>query len=774
MRKFTKCLMALALLIGGSTTANASYDIQLTTKFTSVASLSGKVFAIADETAGKAFYGPTGGYGHEVGFDVYATAFSNEVNYYYFKLVDIPADKIAEDPTLADYTLIRACKADGSLYTFWGDGGNGYLNTNNDICFLLGITAKNLGQDFDYGAVWKVTYVDGKGFTLQNKYTGDKYLKDAGAPKNDDPTYFTFAEVESVEVFDPDTSDPGIPAVADGWKSLITNGDLTGDDVTSFWTKNEDGAAIPAVRVADVGRFGGPGIKVVTKDGATNDWGTQFFIKSSEKLKEGQKLHIEFDYRGERAQKAATQVHRAPGDYNANIDNVNFTVNWKHYSNVITITEGMCKQDGGAGDFYLQSFCLNLSENKSTGNFYFDNIVMWTEEDPLMPQKVALQNAIAKGNAQSSFAKTAASFAVLTDAVSAGETELANASATAQSLTDAATAINDAIAGLVLENGYTNLTKNMYMQWDSATEPTTGTDASGACDYVLFSSTGQPYGHGSVPLLSFADLSTFDKLYVLATGGTPRILLNRDVDNGQCSATESESHLIDNTNGNCMTWASGYFTTEGSNVTVDLKQLATNKGFAHLHTIKSANGNVTVSDMLLYRAISVGSAGYATFGSLYKNAKPNGVTAYAAKVSGGKVDLTEVTNVPAGKGVVIMASAGSYAPTFDVSASDIDTDLLVSNGTVVGDGTTIYVLANKNSVPGFYKLASGQKVPAGKAYLKITTPAPEFLPFDGNTTGIETVKAVESKGEFFNLAGQRVAQPAKGLYIVNGKKVIFK
>ena len=193
MRKFTKSLMALVLLIGGTTTANAS--LQPGTKYTSVDQLSGKVFAIVDEAAGKAFYGPTGGYGHEVGFDVYATAFTNDVNFYYFKLVDIPAEKIAEKPELAGYTLIRACKADGSFYTFFGDSGNGYLNTNNDICFLLGITKNNLGEDFDYAAVWKVTYVDGKGFTIQNKYTGDKYLKDAGSPNNADPTYFSFCTV---------------------------------------------------------------------------------------------------------------------------------------------------------------------------------------------------------------------------------------------------------------------------------------------------------------------------------------------------------------------------------------------------------------------------------------------------------------------------------------------------------------------------------------------------------------------------------------------------
>ena len=45
-----------------------------------------------------------------------------------------------------------------------------------------------------------------------------------------------------------------------------------------------------------------------------------------------------------------------------------------------------------------------------------------------------------------------------------------------------------------------------------------------------------------------------------------------------------------------------------------------------------------------------------------------------------------------------------------------------------------------------------------------------------DATAISTVKAEKTvaAGEYFNLAGQRVAQPTKGLYIVNGKKVIVK
>ena len=47
---------------------------------------------------------------------------------------------------------------------------------------------------------------------------------------------------------------------------------------------------------------------------------------------------------------------------------------------------------------------------------------------------------------------------------------------------------------------------------------------------------------------------------------------------------------------------------------------------------------------------------------------------------------------------------------------------------------------------------------------------------DAVITGITTVKSQKAAAadEYFNLAGQRIAQPTKGLYIVNGKKVVIK
>ena len=393
--------------------------------------------------------------------------------------------------------------------------------------------------------------------------------------------------------------------------------------------------------------------------------------------------------------------------------------------------------------------------------YQFSKIYVIEPADPLAGLKDLLQQAIDKGKTLNSFAKTTASWNTLLSAISDGEAELTNANATEESLNAATQAIAFAIAGLKLQDGYTNLTKAM---------------ANGNVDYTLNSSTGLPYGTSTVDMNTYAELNEFDQFIVLAAAGKPRFCMNRLTADGQIGDDLEQSKMIDINPNNDKTWATEkYQTIDENKYTLDLKKIAADwNGLARLNCIKGANyANVTVTDMLLYRTITVDDAGYATFGSVSKNAKPNGVKAYAAKVNGTKVELTEVTNVPAGKGVVIEASAGSYAPTFDVDADDIETDLLVSNGTVVGDGT-IYVLANKNSVPGFYKLADGQKVPAGKAYLKIEASAPEFLPFEGGVTGIETVKAAKANNEIFNLAGQRVAQPAKGLYIVNGKKVIFK
>ena len=66
-----------------------------------------------------------------------------------------------------------------------------------------------------------------------------------------------------------------------------------------------------------------------------------------------------------------------------------------------------------------------------------------------------------------------------------------------------------------------------------------------------------------------------------------------------------------------------------------------------------------------------------------------------------------------------------------------------------------------------------------RAYLTYTgTSSAPSVTFnvDGETTGIADVrsKMEDGRGEYYNLNGQRIDTPAKGLYIVNGKKVAIK
>lgn len=391
--------------------------------------------------------------------------------------------------------------------------------------------------------------------------------------------------------------------------------------------------------------------------------------------------------------------------------------------------------------------------------------------------KHELKDAVTFAGKQNSFAKTDDSFAAIGTAVDASKTVLSNRTASDESISTAKTNLLNAINGVKLLDGYTKLTSDMFKTWDSATNPTRITNSSPGCAYVQFESTGMPYGDGNVYYLNYADLSEYSSMIILAPAGTPRVMFNRVVDNGSYSGTEADSKLIEipKTGG----WTDRYYTVDGTKYSYDLNLMTSGKGFAHLNAIKGANWtNVTVTDMLLYRTITVGSTGYATFGSLSKSATIDGVKTYAAKYSDGNLTLTEVTNVPAGKGVIIEAKTGSYAPTFDVDADDIDSDLEVSNGTVTGDGSTIFALANGTNGIGFYLVKNSNVIPAGKVYLKISGggSVKEFIGFGDDVTGIKEIEKASSNTDnvIFNLSGQRMSRVKKGVNIVNGKKALVK
>lgn len=90
-----------------------------------------------------------------------------------------------------------------------------------------------------------------------------------------------------------------------------------------------------------------------------------------------------------------------------------------------------------------------------------------------------------------------------------------------------------------------------------------------------------------------------------------------------------------------------------------------------------------------------------------------------------------------------------------------------------------YGLSNStDEAPEFRKIGTNGKIGAFRAYftgLSATTPARAIFDDGEGTTRIEKIENIlRQDGVYYNLQGQRVLNPTKGLYIVNGKKVVMK
>ena len=89
-----------------------------------------------------------------------------------------------------------------------------------------------------------------------------------------------------------------------------------------------------------------------------------------------------------------------------------------------------------------------------------------------------------------------------------------------------------------------------------------------------------------------------------------------------------------------------------------------------------------------------------------------------------------------------------------------------------------YVLQTQSGVQAFYKVTVDDfEVPAYKCYLDASAGEAKALFLDlGDADAISDVrgKMEDGRNEIFNLAGQRVNKAQKGLYIINGKKVLVK
>ncbi|QFQ12512.1 hypothetical protein C7Y71_005505 [Pseudoprevotella muciniphila] len=145
--------------------------------------------------------------------------------------------------------------------------------------------------------------------------------------------------------------------------------------------------------------------------------------------------------------------------------------------------------------------------------------------------------------------------------------------------------------------------------------------------------------------------------------------------------------------------------------------------------------------------------------------------------AGAHLDTIASGKIAAGQGYLISGVKGAKVPLLPVASA---VEAPVGNLLVAGQGTIVnggYILAYKkgDTEAKFYQI-NGLTVPENRSYLPEGTPTRglEFL-FGGlgdDVTGINGITTGAENGAIYDLQGRRVNNAQKGVYIINGKKVI--
>lgn len=197
--------------------------------------------------------------------------------------------------------------------------------------------------------------------------------------------------------------------------------------------------------------------------------------------------------------------------------------------------------------------------------------------------------------------------------------------------------------------------------------------------------------------------------------------------------------------------------------------------------------------------IKISDVGMATYYSATAFTLPEGLKAgVVTEVAEDKTQLTvdwrytAGSTVPGLTGVLLKGAGGSYNAVYSMENAVRPSDNLlkgtVESTTVNAEGFKYYKLANGPSGLGFYyatedgtSIANG----ANKAYLALPAEVAaemNYFSFDLDATGIDRVAATKEYVDVYSLSGVLVRSRveacnalnglAKGVYIVNGKKII--
>ena len=198
----------------------------------------------------------------------------------------------------------------------------------------------------------------------------------------------------------------------------------------------------------------------------------------------------------------------------------------------------------------------------------------------------------------------------------------------------------------------------------------------------------------------------------------------------------------------------------------------------------TAEGSEWVAEEVTSLPLSIGNVGYSTIYSPVALEIPEGITAYVASITGNYIVLSELQFgvIPAYTAVIVEGAKGNY--NFNITGNiefSGDNALL---GTIekieAADVNSPYTLQTDSKATNgvVMRRYDGEFINAFKMYMSIPDETARALSFrfPGGTTVIEEIpgasKVIDNVA--YDLFGRKVEAPAKGIYIINGKKVMIK
>lgn len=220
-----------------------------------------------------------------------------------------------------------------------------------------------------------------------------------------------------------------------------------------------------------------------------------------------------------------------------------------------------------------------------------------------------------------------------------------------------------------------------------------------------------------------------------------------------------------------------------------------NSNNSNYYTDHCSGNSCAAHDLILEEVtslpVTISAIGYATLYAPVALAIPEGVKAYTGALSDNNtlLTLTKLAEeiIPANTGVVLYrdpegsaASTGATAHDFEIESSNevsAESVFVGSVASIANSGTPYTLQTHEGGVA--FKRFNGTSITGFKAYLNLPEAQAQAIRIrfgkDEGTTGIDNMVTTDNGQQstvIYDLQGRRVLNPTKGMYIVNGKKVI--